>query len=426
MSNSFNFVEKKLANFLSSFPAIKKTIKKYYSYLSFILNRKDYRYKSKYKIFKVHIPEHETFFGYYDKCPDNGMGNILVYGSKYKTSDRPSKDKSISLFLYDLNNNSYKKIEDIKSFNWQQGSRAHWLSSDLFIFNNFCSISNSYISKVYSIKNSKVISKYKYSVQDSYSDKYFLSINYSRLMALRPDYGYRNLDEDKNYNIDNLNDDGIWYTDISSNSCNLLLSLSDIVSFKFKNNCEFKHKVNHVMISPNGEKFIFMHRYLYNNKRYDRLLLANKNGELLSVLAENIMVSHCAWIDNNQIIGYLKGTNNKNGYWIIDINTKNYNSKLQKKFDVYGDGHPTTCPAFFVTDTYPNKSRYQKLLKASYDGSLFIELGEFFHGFEYNEETRCDLHPRLSHNVDMVFFDSVYTGERNLHYLYFSEELGDD
>ena len=41
-------------------------------------------------------------------------------------------------------------------------------------------------------------------------------------------------------------------------------------------------------------------------------------------------------------------------------------------------------------------------------------LGSFFHGFGYQDSSRCDLHPRFGLSADEVFFDSVCNGRRRL------------
>ena len=52
---------------------------------------------------------------------------------------------------------------------------------------------NSYCARVFSLSENKVVKTSSYPNQDSYKTEFFLSINYGRIMNLRPDYGYRNL-----------------------------------------------------------------------------------------------------------------------------------------------------------------------------------------------------------------------------------------
>jgi Tol biopolymer transport system component len=72
---------------------------------------------------------------------------------------------------------------------------------------------------------------------------------------------------------------------------------------------------------------------------------------------------------------------------------------------------------WFVTDTYPDKARMQHLIMANWKTGEARKLGEFFHGFEYDGQTRCDLHPRFSPDGKSIFFDSVFDGRRRLYRL---------
>ncbi|MFV4844883.1 hypothetical protein ACNJKD_00110 [Edwardsiella tarda] len=417
MSNGFSLLERSFSRFLSNFPHAKKIIKKCYVAVNYFLHRKSYEFKSDYTIKSIDIDEMETFFGYYDKCPDNGSGDVIVYASPMSTRQVPDPLIPIKLYVYNIYSDSKKFISDISSYNWQQGSRAHWLSDDLLIYNCFSDEKSDYVSRVYSLKEERVISEYAFAVQDSYQSEYFLSINYTRLMALRPDYGYRNKDKISTTELSNLSNDGIWSVDVKSGLGKLILTINDIVNFKFENHKDYQHKINHVMISPDGEKFIFIHRYYINNKRVDRLLLSSKNGELISVLADNKMVSHCYWSCNDKIIGYLRSKDGVDSYWEININDNSSYHLLDGALRGYGDGHPSINNGFLITDTYPNKSRYQKLLLIDINNNSYVEIGEFFHGLSFSNESRCDLHPRFSHDGCMIFFDTVFSGKRKLCYL---------
>lgn len=414
MSSSYNPLEKSIAKILSDYPVIKKVAKKSYSYISFILKKKNYKFHCENKLDCIEIPGHETFFGYYDKSPSNDENYILVYATEYSTSKTPSPEHSIKLCLYDVAIKKYEIVSEINAYNWQQASRAQWISTDEFIFNDFLEEEKHYVSKIYSIKEKSITCTLPYPIQDSFKDEYFLSINYSRLMTLRPDYGYRNLNETQGFSLPSYNEDGIHRFTINGSS-ELIISIQDVLDFDFTNDTEYKHKLNHVMISPDGEMFIFMHRYIYKGKRHDRLILASSDGKLLKILANNGMVSHCAWLNNTQVVGYLRGNDGKDGYWVIDIQTGCMDPYLQQELDSYGDGHPTVGLNSFVTDTYPNKSRMQTLMKVDTQSGKVEKLGEFFHGFKFDGETRCDLHPRVSLCNRFVFFDSVFSGKRQLY-----------
>ncbi len=57
----------------------------------------------------------------------------------------------------------------------------------------------------------------------------------------------------------------------------------------------------------------------------------------------------------------------------------------------------------------------QHLLLCNWKSGEIRRLGEFFHGFAYFGETRCDLHPRFSPDGKKIYFDSVFNGRRGLY-----------
>ena len=59
----------------------------------------------------------------------------------------------------------------------------------------------------------------------------------------------------------------------------------------------------------------------------------------------------------------------------------------------------------------------QFLYLADLESESVTQLGEFKHWTKYHDQTRCDLHPRLDIKKGCIYFDSVYTGKRQLHKL---------
>ena len=68
-----------------------------------------------------------------------------------------------------------------------------------------------------------------------------------------------------------------------------------------------------------------------------------------------------------------------------------------------------------VTDTYPNRSRVASVYVI---GKGNIEtVARVFAPFKYDNDLRCDLHPRWNRAGDKVCFDSVFEGRRGIYYV---------
>ncbi|MDI5890278.1 hypothetical protein [Halomonas rhizosphaerae] len=415
MSN-FSKLERGAARFLARFPLVKNVAKYAYSRLAYLKSKKPYRYRSFAVPRCCFVGGESSFFGYYDKSPASSSGNWMVYSTAFSTKELPRPGEPVSLMVFLRNSDKPSFGIDVRAYNWQQGARAHWLDDDLFIFNDFDYYLNSYVARVYSCAEKKELKRFRLPVQDSFGTDFFLSINYRRLLSLRPDYGYRNLPPLTDGELRSLDEDGIWFVDFETGSYKLLTSLSQACDLKPAAEFDLSlHKINHVMISPSGEKYIFIHRYLNKGRRFDRLVLGDiKTGEL-QLISDYGMVSHCFWVDDDTVIGYMRGPGYKDGYWVVDICEKIFSRFADGVLDKYGDGHPHVVGDWFVTDTYPDKARMQHLLLCNWKTGEVRKLGEFFHGFEYDGETRCDLHPRLSPDGKTVFFDSVFSGKRQLY-----------
>jgi hypothetical protein len=414
--SSYNPLERTIARFLNRMPFLKQLVKSFYARVSYLQHKKSYIYQSEYKLKKIES-DIECFFGYYDKSPSTLDGYVLVNSTKYNTKDLPLKNgEKINICVFEPDLLTQLFCVETNCFNWQQGSRAQWINEDLFIFNDFDPLTQKYISRVFSKSSQSEHKVFNYPVQDLYRDEYFISLNYQRLMALRPDYGYRNLPSSTDEELLDLENDGLWRIDFKSGDSKLLVSLADICLLGFISIFDTAvHKVNHAMIAPDGTQFIFMHRYFAGQRRFDRLILANAQSGQMKLLSDYGMVSHSFWLNNKTILGYMRGPANVDSYWLIDIITGEFTRF--SVLDGLGDGHPHVYGDWFVTDTYPDKARMQHLFLINWKTGEKKELGEFFHGFEFSGETRCDLHPRFSMDGNSVFFDSVFDGERKLYKL---------
>lgn len=245
-----------------------------------------------------------------------------------------------------------------------------------------------------------------------------LSLDFSRLHRLRKGYGYSLL-EDKTVNEKLPDKTCIWKINIETGEVSELLRYTDFADFDPRPEMEgAEHKVNHIMISPNGKRFMVLHRWFDGQRKYTRLVTCNIDGTDMYVLSDDDMVSHCYWKNDEEIIAFERKKEFGPGYYLMKDKTQEW-----KHFwpQLSNDGHPSYCPVdnhLVVTDSYPNRARVAdiKLLRDDDpEGKQMKVIARVFAPFKYDNDTRCDLHPRWSRDGKKVCFDSVFEGHRGLY-----------
>ncbi|MDD3924688.1 MAG: hypothetical protein PHP11_06280 [Erysipelotrichaceae bacterium] len=343
----------------------------------------------------------QTFFGYYDKSPERN-GHYL-----YHALDNNSLriDQTVDIYIDD------QKIGSSHSWNWQQGAMLSWLEDDKIIYNDF--IEGQYRSIIKNLKGDliRIIDFPIYQV--SKDGKFALSVNFSRLAKLRSDYGYFNLPYDNVSKIDDK--DGVFYIDIVNNERKLLIDLVTIANTKHHESMiDAYHEVNHVDISNDQSKAIFLHRWYKDKERHSRLMLVDINLATVRVLVDEGMVSHCTWKNDQEIVGYFK-YQDQNGYFLIDINT-NIINRIDGLVNLIDDGHPSFSKdrSYMITDTYPDHTCRSKLILWDQNQNETTVIGSFYVPRKYKDTKRCDLHPRWSSSKYEVTFDTVFDNKRQM------------
>jgi hypothetical protein len=417
MGNKFNRIERVLAKNLNRFPHLKSMLKNIYSRINFFFFRKKESYSTIYEIVKINSSDRESFFGYYDKSPLNCSGNFLLYHeADIPTYKLPSTSIPIRIILKNLQSGK-EDIFDSYCYNWQQGSRLQWIDDQRFIYNDYDSQMNDFCSIIVNANEISTKKKLSFPIYDVHGD-YALSLNFSRLAILRPDYGYANLIKNgSGIDIYDLLNDGVFFCDLKQNKKELIITLDTLSQFGFSNPPKNAiHKVNHIMISPDGESFVFLHRFFINRQKHDRLFKSDKSGKNLILLADTGMISHYSWYDNKNLIVYMRNQSGKDNYHIINTESLNITQLGSGILDGFGDGHPSVRGDKVLFDTYPNRSRMKELYIYNLKSNVLEKIGEFLEPLKYSEQTRCDLHPRWA-NEGLIFIDSTHSGKRQLYLL---------
>lgn len=412
-------IEQNINYQLNKFPAIKRIVKRYYQLVMYALSPK---IKSEGNIVRVSPDDgKEYFFGYYDKSPWDITGRYMLCMRANDTwSDVAPKDSADILLIDTQNNNSIRKLATSHSWNVQQGCMAQWLGPNFdkqIIFNDYRN--GKYCSVILNIETGKerVLNFPVYSV--SLDGKIALSLDFSRLHRLRKGYGYSN-SPDSTVTEKLPNKTCIWKLDIEKNEVTEVLKYTDFASFEPRKEMQnAEHKVNHIMISPDGKRFMVLHRWFDGSRKYSRLVTCNIDGTEMYNLSDNDMVSHCYWKNNNEIISFLNKPDGGPGYYLMKDGTHDY-IHLWKQFS--NDGHPSYSPdgKYVVTDSYPNRARIADI-KILHDTDVEAKetktIAKVFAPFKYDNDTRCDLHPRWSRDSKKICFDSVFEGHRGLYVL---------
>lgn len=416
-------LEQKINYQLNKYPAIKKVIKRFYQRTMYALSPK---IKSEGKITRISPDDnnHEYFFGYYDKSPwDITDRYMLCMKANDTWSDVSPKEKA-DILLIDTDKEEsdptrVKKVAETNAWNVQQSCMLQWLGPDFsskILYNDYRG--GKYISVILTLATmeEKIIPAPVYSV--SKDGKFALTLDFSRLYELRPGYGYYNVPE-KTKGITLPNTTAIWKVDLDSGEVTDLLKYTDFANFEprpeMKEDASV-HKVNHIMLSPNGKRFMVLYRWFCGQRKYTRLITCNVDDTDMYVLSDDDMVSHCYWRDNENIIAFENKNESGAGYYLMKDKTQEY---VQCWPEMNGDGHPSFSPngQYVVTDTYPDRTRlsYIKVMHYGVDKNDVNIVAKVFAPFKYDNDTRCDLHPRWNHAGDKICFDSVFEGHRGLY-----------
>lgn len=416
-------IEQKINYQLNKFPAIKKVVKRIYQVGMYAISKK-VKYEGNIIRISPNDNKHEYFFGYYDKSPWDKTDRYVLCMKANNTWDDVSPREKADILLIDTqlgdnDINKYKKIAETSAWNVQQGCMLQWLGPDYsskVLFNDYRN--GQYVSVILTLDTmeEKVIGAPVYTV--SADGKYALTLDFSRLYNLRPGYGYYNMPE-KTQGVALPDETAIWKVDLTTGKVEPLLKYTDFAYFQSRTEMEMPgsvHKVNHIMLSPNGMRFMVLYRWFNGHRKYTRLVTCNTDGTDMYVLSDDDMVSHCFWKDDNTILAFENKKKTGPGYYLMRDKSQDY-IHCWPQFS--NDGHPSYSPdrTLIVTDSYPDRARIASINIMDGDEHKLANhtVAKVFAPFKYDNDTRCDLHPRWNHSGDKICFDSVFEGHRGLY-----------
>ncbi len=374
------------------------------------------------------------FFGYYDVTPWDATDRYML-ALEVDFQDRPpTPDDIATIGLIDTaEGNRWQPIAQTRAWNWQMGTRLQWLATEpdrLIVHNDrregrFVAV----VRDAFTGAEEAVLPRPVYALKPDGTEA--VSLNFARVARTRPGYGYVGV-ADPSEGVLCPDDDGIWWMDMRTGENELIITLAQAAAIEPRSDMdEAEHWFNHLLWSPDGSRFIFLHRWKPPEARtwFTRLLTARPDGTDICLLADDDLVSHFDWRDPEHILAWAR-VEGIGDYYFLFRDCAPTGAAGQPKVIGRGiltcDGHCSYSPdrQWILTDTYADAEHKRTLLLFHERDERRVDIGRFYSPPELAGEIRCDLHPRWNRAGDRVCIDSAHEGVRQVYVLDVSDVVG--
>lgn len=409
------------------------------------------------------------WFGYYNYDPLSfDHSKLLCHRTEFEAV-APEKGMTVEIGYYDIPSGEWHKIGLSDSWNWPQAASAQWLSiqgkDDSVIYNT--SENNHNIAVIHD-NQASTDKQVNWSIYGITPDcKKSIAIDMERAHWCRT-YHYQSV-ANETLNTSIPNGDGIFEIDLTNNKRKRIIPIQDIIAIDADPDFMIhKHWVEHVMISPSGKRFAFLHRFspVDSPMQYQtRLCIANIDGSGLQVVKgwRDYSLSHFGWKNDEEfciysikipalqkqflssiktdgagtqrkgslksriivaiknmiptsVRSYLKGGRSANFYQFYKWQDGEYKPVFSLNKPAFNiDGHPsfTKDGKFMITDTYADKKGWRHLYAYNVETDKEVELARFYEPLVGNP-ARCDLHPKLSRDNNYITVDTTNTRKHGM------------
>ena len=366
--------------------------------------------------------EKSCFFGYYDlKSYDDTDRYHLCNMSDFE--DRlQGPDDVLELGVIDLETRKFEKIDETKSWNFQQGALLQWsrCEKDVVFYNVF--ENGEYLTVKNNIKTGSK-SYFPACANISRDGRYGLKINFTRIFDFRPGYGYCNT-KDPNFDIAQPENDGVFLVDIETGKEKLILTYPDMVKAIGVPGLEKdKFVVNHITFNPKGDKFMLLLRnFPQEGKVWGTAVIVSDLEGNMRAYNGLFLYSHYDWKSDNELFGFceidgvmvLFNLNTDTGVWERLENHQLVNDDIHCLF--------SKDKSYFIGDTYYDPEGYRPIYYYDWEKKEYTTLIKAYSPIHPTHITdlRTDLHNRLNTKEDKISYDTVQNGKREIAELDFS------
>ena len=333
----------------------------------------------------------------------------------------PTQDDPATLGLVDMHDGyGFLPLTETRAWNFQQGCMAHWLSDTRLVFNDL--VDGRFVAVVYDIVTRERVRTWPHPVSAVAADgRTAVSINFARLRATRPDYGYGGGGQQARAGVVFPEDDGLWRVDLETGAAELLVRLADIRDLMPALRDQQIAYFNHTVFSRDGQRVFWLVRTAPFQRNTTPLVVNIAGGELTQTMPARWGASHFDWHPDGRLMVTARYERRHWRHLLFSPGSDTYTPLAPEVLDFDGHGCFSPDGKWMVTDTYPQGPQaLQTLYRMDVATEDVQTLGAWPHPETYNENrrvARCDLHPRFSQDGAWLGINSAHTGTRQCYVL---------
>ena len=380
--------------------------------------------------------------GYYDKDLFDANDRYVLANEVDFEGRSPEPNDKISVGMIDLHQqDEWMELGTTTAWNWQQGCMLQWIPGDDYrekqhvLWND--REGDRFVCRILDIESRRIVRTLPapiYCVEPN--GQWGLSIDFRRLNDCRPGYGYAGIPDPYAQDLA-PEKTGLSRVDLRTGDSQLLLSYAQIAAIEYASDVKLqfdpkksKHWFNHLLVAPDGKRFLFLHRWretpedssrekIASTGFSTRMFTANADGSSLHIVDPYGKTSHFVWRDSNSICSWAWHPSHRDRFYLYEdqsnrVSVVGADTMTQNGHNTY---LPFTNNDWILNDTYPDKGRIQHPYLYQVSTNRKVPIADLLSPDRYRAEYRCDNHPSSSRSGRQVVLDSTHDGKGRQVYL---------
>jgi hypothetical protein len=354
------------------------------------------------------------FFGYYDVPATDSEGRHLCHRVSFM--DRLPTAGDVAELGY-VRDGVFTPFATTTAWNFQQGAflQFHPTKKDTVCYNS-CE-GDRFFTVTQDLNTGERTRTDRAAAAISVNGKWGLGINFGRVFAFRPGYGYAGY-ADEYADVNAPAEDGVFLIDMETGKSRLLVAYADMGEMGFAP--EDKIMVNHINFAPDSQHYVMLVRNFPDPDAgrtgwFTSLVLGDLKGNIRAVLS-NTLVSHYRWVNARELVAYCT-VEEKTSMFLIDMLTGAWQELDTPYFCRKGlaDIHCNLLPdgKYIIGDGYPIEG-YRYLIAYNRETGASKTLFGARSVAPPVVDIRCDLHARFSADGRWITFDTTHNDCRQI------------